>query len=165
MTAQEITTWLRETEAMLNLFDQQEGQTAELRAAKAISAKLDNKKNLVAVENNLNIFERQAMQLLELIRQRTRTTTTQGVVDMVTDLRAKLERAQTLYKEWRTTIVSFEWLETLGRFATEPTEGRFTREQAEALVAKAQMEFDVQIRLAAKMIPSTSPSGLILALS
>lgn len=160
MTTQEVASWLRETEAMLNLLLEQDNQVAEFRAAKAISTKLDNKKNLVAVENNLGILERQANQLQDLLRERTRAATVQGAVDLVTDMRAKLERAQNLYKEWRTSIAGFEFLDTLGRFAPEPIEGRFTRDQAEAVVERGQMEFEVQLDLAAKMIPK--PGSIIL---
>lgn len=164
MTLQEIARWLKETESIVNVLLETDNQMSELRAARAISAKIENRKNLVAVENNLAILEKQYSATEDLLRQRIMVRTLGGAIELVTDVRARIERAQQLYREWRAVEATFEFAREAGRLVDAPTEepGKFTVQQAQDLVNQARKEYEIQMMLAEKIIPSANSSIILV---
>lgn len=158
MTVQEISRWLKETEAIVSALMQVDGQLAEMRAARAISAKVENKKNLIAVENNLAILEKQYASIEEEMRMRLNVRSVAGAVELLTDVAARLERAQQLYRDWRVAEGAVEFARVAGKLVDQPTDepGKFTEEQVATILQQSQKEYEIQLMLVERLIPTAT---------
>lgn len=156
MTRGQVSTWVRETEAMWGMLGKFRQQVEQLHATLPLLQASGNAEQYVKAEREhaaaLTQCDQVEAAVLARLNARDTDTAEQGLVD----LRLRADQMNEAFIDWRTKVQRFELAVVSGQFAdpNDVESEKPTRAMGEAVIAEAKQRYEQSLALVDAGIPN-----------
>lgn len=146
-----VVTWFQEAAAMTQTVSNVEEQIAKIKGMLELAETTGDGNQLMQLTNQLHHLQTALDKMTPALLQRTKTASSEGAREYMSDLQHKIGQAEQLYDAWRGAQARFELAVKLGEFDDKVEK----RAEAEAQLEVLKQRYETAVELASEAIPSS----------
>lgn len=158
MTLARVRSWVKQVSTMLAVLNNISEQIDELKAHRELSNSPENKKQLVAIDSDMERAGRDYGRMEKALLEKLNVANYERALEVVTDVNIRLKIAEGLFETWRKQVAALDFMSAAEKLVEkdgEDSEGsdKLPREEMNKAVEDAKSAYEIQLELVNQYIP------------
>lgn len=145
--------WLNQVSSILNLVMESQGNLDRSIGNLSVASDMGNAKQQAAIQTNIEVLREQGRQISSTLYTRLGVTTLEEALVLVEDAKARLEKANQTFAEWRKILAAAEFLKARNQIVEEGQQG-ITQAQIDETIKGHEEDYFAALQLLEKSMPA-----------